>query len=89
MQLAIAYDKDEVAAFRTGSAFPNLDIKGLLQNLYVRIPPESEAERFAMLINCACDCRLALESRRLKGVQDALLPKLVSGGIRVPESCQR
>jgi type I restriction enzyme S subunit len=86
LQLTMAYDAGEVSLYRTGSAFPNLDVAGLLASLLVRIPPEAEAEELARWINLSLDIRLALESGRLATIRDALLPKLVSGQIRVPES---
>jgi hypothetical protein len=86
LQFVRAYDAGDIVAFRTGSAFPNLDVKGLAAELAVKVPPIETARMLAEIIGGSLDTRLRLESRTLGAIRDALLPKLVAGTIRVPES---
>jgi type I restriction enzyme S subunit len=81
-----AYREGELQAFRTGTAFPNFDIRGLLMNLIVVMPPEPLARLFADVLNIRRRVSLMKESRTLAALRDALLPKLIRGEIRVKDA---
>ena len=78
-----AYRDGEIQLYRTGTAFPNLDVRSLLSTLNVVVPPEAVADLYVRL--CAWDARLeqTQQSQTLSRLRDALLPRLVSGELRV------
>ena len=77
-----AYRDGEIQLYRTGTAFPNLDVRSLLSTLNVVVPPEAVADLYVRL--CAWDARLeqTQQSQTLSRLRDALLPPLVSGKLR-------
>jgi len=81
-----AYREGDLQAFRTGTAFPNFDVRGLLANLLVLVPNEAVTRRFADLYAAEHRAALMAESRTLAALRDALLPKLVSGELRVKDA---
>lgn len=82
-QMKDAYESDAVANFRTGSAFPNLDVKGMLNSFNVVIPDHQVALAFSELIGSFSDPCAIAENVKLAELRDYLLPKLLSGQIRV------
>ena len=78
-----AYRDGEIQQYRTGTAFPNLDVHSLLSTLNVVVPPEAIADLYVRL--CAWDARLeqSQQSQTLSRLRDALLPRLVSGELRI------
>lgn len=84
--LKAAYGSGRTAQFRTGSAFPNLDLAGLSRAIKFAAPPPGETPDFWAVVELANATTLRLESRTLAAVRDALLPKLISGAIRVPDT---
>ena len=81
MQLACRYREGEVASFRTGTAFPNLDMHGLLANLLVIVPPETVARAFRAVFAATRGDTLATEAVTLGLLRDALLPRLLEGSL--------
>lgn len=79
MQLQRSYRGGEVASYRTGTAFPNLDIRGLLDSLFVVVPPEPLAEAFESVFLATRSGVLMRESRTQASLRDALLPRLIGG----------
>lgn len=86
LALNAAYESGQTATFRTGSAFPNLDVDGLAQAVRLALPPENRTGDFMSLFELAYDSALRKESSVLCKVRDALLPKLISGQIRVHDT---
>lgn len=82
MQLRAAYDTGELAAFRTGTAFPNFDIQGALLGLDVICPPVEVCNHYAGIYRSFLRIDLILQSRSLAMQRDTLLPKLLSGELR-------
>jgi type I restriction enzyme S subunit len=78
---------DQMLSTTNGSVFPSLgapDIKGF----QVVIPPQSDLRKFSDIANNLYDTIAShnRESRILAALRDALLPKLLSGEIRVPQA---
>jgi len=86
MQVRAAYRQGELQAFRTGTAFPNFDVHGLLASFFVVVPPEPVAAAFGPYLDASRRVDLMAQSRTLANLRDALLPKLVSGSIRVKDA---
>ncbi|RMD63754.1 hypothetical protein D6833_05310, partial [Candidatus Parcubacteria bacterium] len=85
MQLRQAYQDGILQTFRTGTAFPNLDIQGILQNLLLIVPPIPVAQGFEQVFALTRRVELMIQSRHLAALRDTLLPKLISGELRVPD----
>ena len=67
-----------------GSAQQNIS-KGIVQETQVILPPAPVIERFTMLVGPLFDRWIASlnQSRTLAALRDTLLPKLISGGLRL------
>jgi len=74
----------EMKNFVTGTAMPNLDHKGLLTGLWVVRPPSRIVDAFASFASASRKRLYSEESRTLAALRDTLLPKLISGELRVP-----
>jgi type I restriction enzyme S subunit len=86
MALRDCYDSNEVANFRTGTAFPNLDTSGLLKGISIVLPSEGVAAAFQDSYYLRNRVDLMVQSFLLSNIRDALLPKLISGEIRIPDA---
>jgi type I restriction enzyme S subunit len=86
MALRDSYDRNEVANFRTGTAFPNLDVSGLLKGVSIVLPCEGIAAAFQEFYLLRNRVDLINQSASLSDIRDALLPKLISGEIRIPDA---
>ena len=86
MALRGCYDSNEVANFRTGTAFPNLDTSGLLKGISIVLPSEGVAAAFQDSYYLRNRVDLMAQSALLSNIRDALLPKLISGEIRIPDA---
>jgi len=78
-----AYENDTIASFRTGSAFPNLDVKGMLNIFQVVIPDERIAFAFSEIVTPFNDPHIIAENVKLAEMRDYLLPRLLNGSVRV------
>ena len=83
MQLRQAYRDGLIQSFRTGTAFPNFDIHGTLASFIVVVPPVPIADEFARRFSLSQRVDLMAQSRSLAQLRDTLLPKLISGELRV------
>ena len=73
----------EIKQYVNGTSIPNLDVQGLLKHKLC-IPSSDMVEKYSKIkANYFCSV-FAGESRTLSSLRDALLPKLMSGEIRVP-----
>jgi type I restriction enzyme S subunit len=85
LSLRSAYRAGAISGWRMGSAFPNLDVDALLRHV-VEIPSSSAVEHLATLAELALDPAPLVESANLASLRDALLPKLLSGELRVRDA---
>lgn len=83
MQMRQAYRDGVLQSFRTGTAFPNFDVNGALGNLIVVVPPILLADAYARFFQVSQRLDLMAQSRTLAALRDTLLPKLISGELRV------
>src|ERR1700680_3448891 len=83
LQMRNAYRTGELNVFRTGTAFPNLDVRGILANLFVVVPTELVAEVAAHFFRLSRRTDLMVEDKTLAVPRDTLLPRLISGDLRV------
>jgi type I restriction enzyme S subunit len=86
MQMRQAYRDGLLQSFRTGTAFPNFDIHGALSNLIVVVPSVPLAESFGETFALSQRLDLMAQSRTLAALRDTLLPKLISGELRVKDA---
>jgi type I restriction enzyme, S subunit len=85
LQLVRAWKAGEFELFRTGTAMPNLDAQALLAGISVPTLQSSDQALLDQLVRAATDPALLAENDTLSAIRDTLLPKLVSGAIRVPD----
>jgi type I restriction enzyme S subunit len=86
MQMRQAYRDGRLQSFRTGTAFPNFDVHGALSNLLVVVPPVLVADAFGRLFDLSQRLDLMAQSRTLTALRDSLLPKLISGELRIRDA---
>jgi type I restriction enzyme S subunit len=84
--LKSAYQSGAIANHRIGSAFPNLDLDGLLTSFKFPRPACQTAEAFAAFVEPFSSPQLIAESCKLATLRDYLLPRLLSGKVRVSVS---
>ena len=77
----------DLSRFNSGSAVPSLN-RNHVHNLPIPLPPQSKVDEFEDKVRSLFGRRRQnrMESRTLADLRDALLPKLISGEIRVPEA---
>src|SRR5262249_27997391 len=84
--LHLLHKSGRVWEYASGTAVPNLDLSGLLSGEFIPFPDEGLPSAFARIVR-PIYCRLySSESASLAALRDALLPKLLSGDIRVTEA---
>jgi type I restriction enzyme S subunit len=86
LQMRRTYRNGELQAFRTGTAFPNFDVHGALANLIVVVPHDSVAREFWRFFGPSQRIDLMVQSRTLAALRNTLLPKLISGELRVKDA---
>jgi len=86
MQMRQAYRDGLLQSYRTGTAFPNFDVHGALASLIVVVPPEPIANVFGRMFGVTQRLDLMAQSRTVAALRDTLLPKLVSGELRVKDA---
>lgn len=77
------YRSKEMKNYVNGTSVPNLDVKSLLKQR-ILIPDDDAIKFFAGFKGEYLRCRFKLENKILSSLRDTLLPKLMSGEIRVP-----
>lgn len=81
------YQSGEVKNYRTGSAFPNLDLSGMLSVIRVMPPVELLLQFDALMQGFdALKVGRIQQAASLAALRDTLLPRLISGKLRVPEA---
>jgi type I restriction enzyme S subunit len=88
--LLLKYKENELMRHRTGSAVPHLD-RNYLADLEIIIPSSPIVENFNKIVNPLFEMIVhnQEEITTLSNVRDALLPKLLSGEIRVKVDVER
>ena len=76
----------EHLAYATGTSVPNLDLKGLLTTRPLLVPSDTVLGLYVKIRELSWKRRLLPESRVLAEIRDSLLPKLISGELRVPDA---
>ncbi len=72
----------EIDNYITGTSIPNLDLKGLLNHMII-IPNEEIINRYSKFVNNKFAHLYNKENLNISQILDALLPKLMSGEMRV------
>ena len=80
-----AYEKGIMANYRTGTAFPNLDINGVLLNLKIVLPPLDLAIIFESIFQSQNRVDLISNSESLRKLRTILLDKLVTGKLKITD----
>lgn len=75
----------QIWEYATGTSVPNLDVDGLLKHLIV-VPSEDLLSRFYDFVLLTYSKLYSSESRTIATLRDTLLPKLLSGQIRVKDA---
>jgi hypothetical protein len=87
MSLRAQFAAGTIANFRTGTSVPNLDIHSLLDQIKVVVPNDPRVVgRYRELTSKWASVNWALENRSLAAIRDALLPRLLSGELRVDDA---
>lgn len=81
--LHVMRESGEIWEYVNGTSIPNLDAKSLLRSKVVLIPPSELLERFYDFYHPIARRLYTGESGTLAAIRDTLLPKLLSGELRV------
>ncbi len=79
-------ESNEIWEYVNGTSVPNLDATGLLSARPLLLPPLTLLERFSTLVKPIYSKLYSSESRILADIRDALMPKLLSGEIRLRDA---
>ena len=79
------YATGEIFEFVNGTSVPNLQDKELLRAKHVALPPVELLRTFDSIVRSGLLRRFSGENRTLTIIRDSLLPRLISGELRVPE----
>ena len=83
--LADMRESKEIWNFINGTSIPNLDDKLLLASKQVVMPPDLILEAFAGVLRSIYNKLYGGQSQTLATLRDTLLPRLISGQLRLPE----
>lgn len=86
LELMDAWNRGAFDEWRTGTAMPNLDVKALLSGLQVPAFEEESLDRLWELAELTLSPSHLYEKQDLQELRDTLLPKLISGELRVPDA---
>lgn len=83
-ELALALGRANVSGFVTGAAQPKLSM-GRLKQVSLLLPAEHALDRIRPALGCLFQCHREATSEvaTLEGLREALLPRLMSGGLRI------
>lgn len=76
---------DEIWEYVNGTSIPNLDSDSLLNQYEILIPPEKILNAYYEFVKPIYSKLYNQQSRTLAALRDALLPRLMSGEIRVKD----
>jgi type I restriction enzyme S subunit len=75
----------EVWEYVNGTSVPNLNVNALLSGKHIVKPPETVMSQFFRLVRPVYHRLFLGESRTLAALRDTLLPKLISGELRIKD----
>jgi len=78
-------ESGEIWEYVSGTSVPNLDVKALLNRKVIVVPPEAMIEAYYGFMGPVFERLYSDESRTLAALRDTLLPKLISGELRVKD----
>ncbi len=78
-------EQGTMAAFKTGTAIPNLNFTALVEQHRIALPPRDLLSAFADRVRPLEQFALSGAVARLQALRDLLLPKLLSGEIEVTD----
>lgn len=81
--LNIMRGSGEIWDYVNGTSVPNLDLAGLMIGKGIVVPDEQILKVYAQLNDLTTQSLYSLEQRTLATIRDALLPKLLSGQLRL------
>jgi type I restriction enzyme S subunit len=81
-----SYELGALAGFRAGTAFQNFDMNGALRGVRLPRAPIEITGVFEKIATQLSRVDLRVQSATLAALRDTLLPKLISGELRVPAS---
>jgi type I restriction enzyme S subunit len=84
--LQLMREDGEIWTYATGTSIPNLDCRSLLQGKVIVAPPDALLDSYAAFVRPIAGRLYFPESRYLAALRDGLLPKLISGELRVPDA---
>lgn len=76
----------EIWEYVSGTSVPNLDLSGLLRGKLIVLPDRALLSRFAEIVKIIDERLYCPESRILAELRNGLLPKLLSGQIRIKQA---
>jgi type I restriction enzyme, S subunit len=79
-------ESNEIWEYANGTSIPNLDINGLLSGRRIVVPSDNVLDRLLQFMTPIYEKLYSQESRSLAAIRDMLLPKLLSGEIRVKDA---
>ena len=83
------YDKGRMFSYENGTTgIKNLDINGLIEKELIIIPLKRTVDKFSSVVNVFNQqiIKNSIESEKLSEIRDSLLPKLMSGEIKINDS---
>lgn len=76
------YKMEELTQFHSGTSIPNFNLKDFL-NYQIAIPPNEKIMEFSSFLTLWYEKKFDNQIRTLEKLRDTLLPKLMSGEVRV------
>lgn len=84
--LLLMQENGEMQNYINGTSVPNLSDKQLLQQTKVVLPPQDVLDAYFAFVEPISNKLFDGQARTLAQIRDSLLPRLLSGALRVPES---
>jgi type I restriction enzyme S subunit len=86
--LQVMRESGEIWEYVNGTSLPNLDAHSLLRGKFIVIPDQLVLRAFFQTVEPITQRHFSAESRALTALRDTLLPKLISGELRVPDAAR-
>jgi type I restriction enzyme S subunit len=83
--LSQMYSSGEMFIYVNGTSVPNLQDAELLNAKKIVLPSEGVLQKFDSLIRLNANLKFNGNNRTLAEIRDALLPRLISGELQIPE----
>lgn len=79
-------ESEEIWNYINGTSVPNLDDKLLMSTKKIVVPPKVVLEAFAGVISTIYTKLYSQQAQTLSNLRDTLLPRLISGQLRLPDA---